>query len=152
MAQNNISIPIFKFLENVVSSTEDVTDKYTQLAGGPPVTIRADMWGWVQRRRLFWLACDTHQRKERTLATVDWKTIPLPDGFSLVNSNSAAVAAEVKASTTKQWPSTVLFEDGFAAVIAPGDAGRKFHPFTREFRHPTDRVKQVFPRGGRQVL
>ena len=108
------------------------------------MTIKADMWGWVKRRRLFWLACNTHQRKEHNLATVAWETIPLPDGFTLVRSDSAAVAAEVK-GTTKQWPSTVLFEDGFATVFAPGDAGRKFHPFTREFRHPTDRVKQASP-------
>ena len=121
MGQHNIDIPILSILENVASCSPDVVNKYTQLTGGQPVLIEAGMWGWVHRKRLFWLACEAWEGAvTQNLSTTDTRKLQLPEGFSLSQHASLAGVFDIQRDTAKAWPGTVLFEDGFTPAIAPG--------------------------------
>ena len=59
MADNGIKVPIAQFIENVGSAPSEVAGKYSSLLAGTPVAINGNLWGWVNRNRLFWLAGDS---------------------------------------------------------------------------------------------
>ena len=117
-----------------------MVDAYTKITTGTPVKINADIWGWVSRNRLYWIAGDGKSFTRKTCAD-----IKLPDGFELTEFRDTG-RFEVTRSDRKPWPSRILFEDGYIPAISPGEPGRRFHVLTREFYNPTDRVS-VLPRG-----
>ena len=45
---------VLMFLENVASSPQQVKEEYDQLMGVQPIRIDAGIFGWVQRKRLYW--------------------------------------------------------------------------------------------------
>ena len=139
MKDHNMKIPVVQFLENVGSSPPAVIDAYTKITTGTPVKINADIWGWVNRNRLYWIAGDGKSLTRKTCTD-----IKLPDGFELTEFRDTG-SFEVTRSDRKPWPSRILFEDGYIPAIAPGEPGRRFHVLTREFFHPTDRVSQSSP-------
>ena len=49
------TVPVFGFLENVSSCPPEVVKHYTELMGGPPLEIDSADWGYVRRRRLYWV-------------------------------------------------------------------------------------------------
>ena len=132
------SLELVVFLENVASMTKEVRDHYSQWMDGPPVCVDAATCGWVQRRRLFWLV----GRKGPLHAGM---TPPSPWTWS------PTVADEVPTLVyegTKPCPPRVFFQQDFQPMFDPADVVAKhgvgaFHTFTREFRHPADRVAQV---------
>ena len=104
-----------------------VVDAYTKITTGTPVKINADIWGWVSRNRLYWIAGDGKALTRKTCTD-----IKLPDGFELTEFRDTG-RFEVTRSDRKPWPSRILFEDGYIPAISPGEPGRRFHVLTREF-------------------
>ena len=138
------STPILAFLENVASSPKGVIQAYTKWAGGSPVLVSAQTWGWVHRNRLFWVSGprgDLHQLNQPDL----------PDGFSLEQDKCSRVQVfRLVAKGNKPFPAHVPFALGYTHTfdqhqVAQGHSNICFHTFTREFWHPTDRVKMASP-------
>ena len=50
------SIAVLTFLGNVASSPKEVKQEYDFLMGVKPVSINAGIFGWVDRKRLYWAA------------------------------------------------------------------------------------------------
>jgi len=123
------NLDIVTFLENVASMPLDVRDQYTEWVGFPPIVMDAAACGWVQRRRLLWLGCRGRGvSPERTP----------PDGWEWVQHSDKPIPAKVHC------------DGGFAPLFDASEVVRAhgvgaMHPFTREFWHPTDRVKLVAP-------
>ena len=72
----------------------------------------------------------------------------LPSGWECVSTSSDI--PEFRFMGPKPVPGKVSWEQGFAPIFNPSDVvaakGKgAMHTFTREFRHPTDRVRQVTP-------
>ena len=67
------TIPVLTFLENVASSPGPVRQEYDKLMGVRPILIDAAIFGWVQRRRLYWAAGANGEE-------VAWNTHVLPSG------------------------------------------------------------------------
>ena len=78
MQEHCLQVPVVQFLENVGSSPPSVVQEYSRLTTGTPVIINADMWGWVGRNRLYWIAGDGRKLSGKTCSQ-----IALPDGFEL---------------------------------------------------------------------
>ena len=57
--------PVLTFLENVASSPQQVKEEYGQVMGVQPIRIDAGIFGWVQRKCLYWAG---PTRRERSMA------------------------------------------------------------------------------------
>ena len=68
-------IPVLRLLENVASAPKDSCHLYEQLVRGPPLEINARLWGWVHRRRHFYMSGPSDNMD--TIQPV------LPDGFEI---------------------------------------------------------------------
>ena len=136
LKQAHADLPVFTLLENVGSCTSDVVSFYTGLMGGRPLEVDAAQWGFVRRRRLFWVA--------GPVGGVDQVEFVLPEGFSAEDSGDRL---QIKKIDEKPWPPQVRWESGFMTHFAPAEvaAGREspMHVFVREFPHPVDRVEAV---------
>ena len=136
-------VPVLAFLENVASSPKEVMQAYSQWVGGAPIQISAQDWGWVHRSRLFWLSGpigDLHQLHEPQL----------PQGKSVARTTLEDIEIFKLCVHSKPFPPTITWALGFTHVfdqhrVGPGSGDACFHTFTREFWHPTDRVKFSSP-------
>ena len=63
--------PALSFLENVASFPESAEQEYDRLIGLKPILIDVAIFGWVQRRRLYWAAGPNGE-------DVAWQTRALP--------------------------------------------------------------------------
>ena len=100
-------VPVLTILENVASSPQDVRAHYTNIVGGPPVEVNASLWGWVQRKRCFWLHGPHH-----TLPLLHKKgSLKLPEGFSMKveEDKRKNITYKVCREVVKPWPSSILF-------------------------------------------
>ena len=129
--------PIYSFLENVASAPPDVVQKYTAIVGGGPVLVEAADWGWVERRRLYWL-------RGPAGGVDEWSEPALPEGLQL---KWAGGQAAIKKIDGKVWPVWPHFEAGFQPAFDPknvvNNLAKPLPAFTRQFFHPADRVGQV---------
>lgn len=133
-------IPIITFLENVGSMPREVQERYTHWLGPPPVRIEAISCGWVHRNRCFWLGCGDVGVSPSHTPPADWAWAP----------STAQEAPVLKFNGKKPIPPRVSWEAGYAPLFNPlevlqGESSLGFHPFTREFFHPPDRVNQASP-------
>ena len=130
-------LQVFKLLEDVASAPQEVIQEYAGLIGGLPIKVCAADWGWVERRRLFWL-----QGPAGDITSV--RKPFLPEGFELDKQRGQFT---LRKTDCKVWPTLPRFEGGFAPAFLPEDVvGNRASPmpaFTREFVHPADRVEQV---------
>ena len=129
-------VELILLLENVASMQQPVREQYDQWIGCSPLLIEAGYFGWVHRKRLYWLAS-----KEGRLG-VD---TPLPPEWAWIPPSSSSSPLELRFQGKKPFPSRVVWDCQFTPlfdpqkVMAQGGKGG-FHTFTREFFHPDDRV------------
>ena len=126
------------FLENVASMTPAVRDQYSSWLAGPPVCVDAATCGWVQRKRFFWLF-----GKKGPLHP----GIPPPLPWAWKSTSDDEVPTLIYEGP-KPCPPRVFFQNDFKPLFDPSTVVARqghgaLHTFTREFRHPTDRVGQV---------
>eukprot|EP00435_Cladocopium_sp_Y103_P071551 s117_g37.t2 len=130
-------LEIILFLENVGSMPRSVRDQYSAWLGGHPVGVNAASCGWVQRRRLYWIVGQGAAVHAGLQPPDSWHWAPADDGPPFLHFQGS-----------KPCPARVFFHQGFqplfdpVQVVAEGGQGA-FHTFTREFRHPTDRVSSA---------
>ena len=122
------------FLENVASMPLEVRRQYTEWLGGAPVLIDSACCGWVQRRRLYWLASRSRALTSDLQPPLHWDWDP-----------SAVDVPILKYSGDKPVPNRCLFHQGFHPFFDPKEVVKQsgrgaMHPFTREFFHPLDRT------------
>jgi hypothetical protein len=127
------------FLENVASMPSSVQQQYSEWLGCPPILIDAAACGWVQRRRLFWLASRSRGVSPACDPPRDWEWVQHEAG-----------PPELRFGGAKPVPAQVHFSEGFKQMFDPVEVLRHrgagaFHPFTREFYHPADRVHLTSP-------
>eukprot|EP00435_Cladocopium_sp_Y103_P064411 s568_g26.t1 len=133
-------LEIVAFLENVASMPSDVQRQYDRWLRSSPVIINSASCGWVQRRRMFWLSCRGRGLSETLQPPADWAWVPA----------AGQSTPELVYGGKKPIPAQVSWLDGFsplldpAKVMAEGGKGA-MHTFTREFFHPTDRLRQASP-------
>jgi hypothetical protein len=127
------TIPVLTFLENVASSPVPVRQEYDKLMGVRPILIDAAIFGWVQRRRLYWAAGANGEE-------VAWNTHVLPSGVRAKWDGDKTVLGY----EGKPIPRHIKTKDGFEwhgkkpdLVVKDGGKGAMY-PFTREFRHPNE--------------
>ena len=134
--QAHPEVPFFCLLENVASSPPSVISHYSRLMGACPVEVDAAQWGYVRRRRLFWLSGPS--------GGADQVELQLPDGFEVLSKTDRVVINKVDG---KPLPSVMRCESGFCLAFEPTEvaAGRAepMHVFTREFEHPADRLHKA---------
>ena len=122
-------VPLFEFLENVASAPQDVIHEYSSLMSTSPLAFDAADWGYVRRRRLFWL----HGPKGGPVAN----DFVVPEGFQV---DLTAVPVEVRKVDSRPWPPQVRFGGGYHLLFDPKEVCRggaePLHTFTREFMHP----------------
>ena len=127
--------PVLTFLENVASAPEQVKTEYDKLMGVHPVRIDAGIFGWVQRKRLYWASGPRGE-------DVAWQTQVLPDDVKMTWDKDKAMS--MISYKGKPIPRNIRTHDGFhwnnkkpdKVVLDGGDGA--MYPFTREFRHPND--------------
>ena len=131
--------PVLSFLENVASSPESVKKEYDRLMGVKPILIDAAIFGWVQRRRLYWAAGPDG-------TDVAWQTRALPSGFELTWKGDRSIASY----KGKPIPRAIRTLDGFRwytkqpeQVVKDGGEGAMY-PFTREFPHPNEPTRAAW--------
>ncbi len=125
--------PVLTFLENVASMPQQVKKEYDRLMGVRPIFVNAAIFGWVDRKRLFW-ASGPHGQD------VAWNYRVLPAGVTMTWENDrSAIHYE-----GKPIPRHIRTRDGFEAhakkpelVVKEGGRGAMY-PFTREFVHPDE--------------
>ena len=127
--------PVLTFLENVASSPQQVKQEYDQLMGVQPIRIDAGIFGWVQRKRLYWASGPRGEN-------VAWQTQALPDDVKLTWDGDKQMS--MTSYGGKPIPRNIRAHDGFKwnnkkpdQVVRDGGEGAMY-PFTREFRHPND--------------
>ena len=137
-------LEVVAFLENVGSMPHDVLDQYNRWMQSEPVRINAASCGWVQRNRLYWL-CSKRRGLEPNLAPpIQWDWL-FP----------AEQPPTLKYVGSKPVPPRVHWDDGFQPLLDPTHVLKSqgqgaMHTFTREFRHPDDRVSQASPAAARK--
>ena len=131
-------LEIVSLLENVQSMPQEVCSQYSSWLGGDPVAIRSGSCGWVVRNRLYWLV-SRRKSVSSGLAPPDeweWEDGVTPPVLSFCGK--------------KPLPPKVHFQQGFQPLLSPTEVVAKkgqgaMHTFTREFYHPSDRVRDVPP-------
>ena len=53
------AVPVFSFFRHTSSEPAIVLDQLCELLDGPPVEIDSALWGWISRKRHYWLAGPT---------------------------------------------------------------------------------------------
>ena len=130
-------IPVLSLLENVGSMPDDVRKAYTEWLRSEPAMIEA---GTIHRRRLYWVS--------GPLGGLN-PLLTLPAAWSWGSSSKSDVPA-IQFQGSKPIPPRVVWESGFQPLINPKEVMAQkgqgaIHTFTREVRHPTDRVGSVSP-------
>ena len=130
-------LPVYAFLENVASAPPAVVEKYTHLLQGPPIMIDALDWGYVHRRRLFWLVGPAGG------ITAPARVRP-PPNFEIIERQGFVSVSQCQ---PKPWPGSLRLENGFAlgfdvAKVLKGKQ-KPAHTFTREYPHPEDRAPRA---------
>ena len=133
-------IPVLSLLENVGSMPDDVRKAYTEWLRSEPAMIEAGTMGWVHRRRLYWVS--------GPLGGLN-PLLTLPAAWSWGSSSKSDVPA-IQFQGSKPIPPRVVWESGFQPLINPKEVMAQkgqgaIHTFTREFKHPTDRVGSASP-------
>jgi len=130
---------VLSFLENVASSPEPVKKEYDRLMGVRPILIDAAIFGWVQRRRLYWAAGPKGE-------DVAWQDRALPPDIELMWKGDRS-AMSYKG---KPIPRQIRTRDGFEwyvkkpeQVVKDGGEGAMY-PFTREFPHPNEPTRAAW--------
>ena len=103
--------PVFTLLENVASSPTDVVAEYSHLMGSIPLLISAALWGYIERRRYFWLTGPAGG-----LNTKD--KYKLPSGFSVAAQEGIMA---LQAHKAKAWPQDLRLEYGFHLTFHPDE-------------------------------
>lgn len=129
---------LITLLENVASMPDEVQQQYSEWLHCAPILIEAGFFGWVHRKRLYWLASESRSLSSDTPLPAEWAWVP-PAGHKPL---------ELRYQGKKPFPPRVVWEQGFTPLFDPsvvmkvgGQGG--FHTFTREFVHPSDRVASV---------
>ena len=130
------SLELVSFLENVGSMPDSVEATYSDWMEGRPVLIDAAGCGWAHRRRLYWLVGSRGSVADLGQAPDSWEWLD----------DDAAVTLQYAGS--KALPPRVHLDGGFQFMIDPQhvleEKGKgAMHTFTREFRHPEDRMASV---------
>ena len=133
-------IPILTFLENVASMPESVRKAYSSWLRTLPAVIEAGTMGWVHRRRLFWVSGPLGGLTPSLELPPDWCWSTAPN----------IQVPQLCYVGSKPVPPRVVWESGFHPLLDPKEVLKQkglgaIHTFTREFRHPTDRVALVSP-------
>ena len=133
-------IEIVTLLENVASMQSSVLAQYNQWMGFPPVKISAGQCGWVSRNRFLWLG------GARGGVHTDLRP---PEGWEWRATEGTGIPTLTYIGK-KPIPPRVTFLQGFQILFDPNQVVQTggqgaIHPFTREFFHPVDRVKEVTP-------
>ena len=119
------SIPCYAFLENVASTPSHVIEKYSALLSTRPIEVNASAWGYVHRRRLFWLAGPAGGIKLGNPPT-------MPLGYELASKGKDYAVAQ---RDPRPWPRTVRLENGFSFFFTPAQVAKgkqaAAHNFTR---------------------
>ena len=131
-------IPVIRFLENVGSMPKNVEATYTEWLGFPPVRIEALGCGWARRNRLYWLGSSSGGINPTMTLPADWQWAEGSESYQLLYTGKKPI------------PSKIHWLDGFGPMFDPqhilaGNHKLGFHPFTREFSHPEDRIHQSSP-------
>ena len=134
-------LEIISFLENVHSMPPQVLAQYCRWMRSQPISVNAALCGWTQRLRLFWLAS-----RRRGLDD----TIPPPESWQWAQGLASHGLPELAYAGSKPVPPRLQCSDGYAPLLDPIQVMKKngkgaMHTFTREFYHPTDRIKQASP-------
>ena len=126
-------VPVLTFLENVASAPREVEKHYNQLMGVSPMLIDASIFGWVQRKRLYWA-------KGPKGEDLSWNGAGLPEGLTTCWKQGRTILAY----NGKPIPKSIRLEGGYAwggespeKVVQQGGVGAMY-PFTREFPHPDE--------------
>ena len=130
------SLELVSFLENVGSMPDSVETTYSDWMEGGPVLIDAAGCGWAHRRRLYWLVGSRGSVADLGQAPDSWEWLD----------DDAAVTLQYAGS--KALPPRVHLDGGFQFMIDPQHVVEEkgkgaMHTFTREFRHPEDRMASV---------
>ena len=131
-------LEILSLLENVQSMPQEVCSQYSSWLGGDPVAIRSGSCGWVVRNRLYWLVSRRKSVSSGMAPPEDWEW---EDGVT---------PPVLSFCGKKPLPPKVHFQQGFQPLLCPAEVVSKrgqgaMHTFTREFYHPSDRVRDVPP-------
>ena len=131
-------LEILSLLENVQSMPKEVCSQYSSWLGGDPVAIRSGSCGWVVRNRLYWLVSRRKSVSSGMAPPDDWEW---EDGVT---------PPVLSFCGKKPLPPKVHFQQGFQPLLSPTEVVAKkgqgaMHTFTREFYHPSDRVRDVPP-------
>ena len=101
--------------------------------GVKPVSINAGIFGWVDRKGLYWAAGPKGE-------DMGWNGRALPENFTMAWENDRSVIYYAG----KPIPRHIRTNDGYTwqnkepeQVVRDGGKGAMF-PFTREFHHPDD--------------
>ena len=132
-------VDLILFLENVASMPKEVLRTYSQWLQASPVMIDAATMGWVARKRLYWMASLMRCISADTVLPSGWECVSTSTGYP-----------EFRFMGPKPFPTKISWEQGFtplfnAADVVAAQGKGAMHTFTREFRHPTDRVSQATP-------
>ena len=125
-------------LENVASMPPEVLQQYNEWLGFPPVKVCASQCGWTHRNRFYWLG--------GSKGGITTAMLP-PDDWSWEAGQGSGIPV-LAFKGKKPIPPRVFFHQGFQPLFDPAQvvqaAGKgAMHPFTREFWHPSDRVRSV---------
>lgn len=125
-------------LENVASMPPEVLKQYNEWLGFPPVKVCASQCGWTHRNRFYWLG--------GSKGGITTAMLP-PDDWSWEAGQGSGIPV-LAFKGKKPIPPRVFFHQGFQPLFDPAQvvqaAGKgAMHPFTREFWHPSDRVRSV---------
>ena len=100
--------------------------------------VDAANWGYVRRRRLYWLHGPSGGVDDGEM------DLELPEGIVQENGTDRLKILKVD---SKPWPAQARFEAGFSMKSSPENVCKgiedPIHVFTREFRHPADRAHLV---------
>ena len=135
---------IISFLENVGSMPSGVCKQYSEWMECSPVNIDASTCGWVSRNRLYWLCSSKGGVHPGLSPPQDWTWDLSRDHPSLSFGGKKPI------------PARVSWQNGFAPLLDPTavmkQAMKPMHTFTREFRHPVDRVSQASPQAAQRFF
>ena len=116
----------------------EVLQQYNEWLGFPPVKVCASQCGWTHRNRFYWLG--------GSKGGITTAMLP-PDDWSWEAGQGSGIPV-LAFKGKKPIPPRVFFHQGFQPLFDPAQvvqaAGKgAMHPFTREFWHPSDRVRSV---------
>ena len=128
-------VELVSLLENVAS----IQKQYSEWMGCYPVLMDSVWCGWVRRKRLYWLVSSKGGLQMSCQPPESWPWMP-----------GNGTIPELRFCGKKPVPAKVSWEAGFQPLVCPasimaGDHQCSFHPFTREFYHPCDRVAKEAP-------